>query len=129
VPRQRPTQPNQTIVSFSTRPSIAGLPDFSCRNLPKWVKRYQMTTKLPNGQNSISNGLKNIPNCHTIYQHFIFQGPPKYVQIVIFGQKICHLATLINRRERSHTAKIIREWLAQNNFINRLIQAFDVCFL
>jgi hypothetical protein len=29
-----------------------------------------------------------------IYQHFPFQGPPKYTQIGILGMKIYHLATL-----------------------------------
>jgi hypothetical protein len=31
-------------------------------------------------------------NCHKIYQHFTFQGPPKYTQIWSFGMKIYHLA-------------------------------------
>jgi hypothetical protein len=30
-----------------------------------------------------------------IYQHFPFQGPPKYTQIWIFGHKINYLATLL----------------------------------
>jgi hypothetical protein len=30
-----------------------------------------------------------------MYQHFAFQGPPKYSQIGIFGMKINHLATLM----------------------------------
>jgi hypothetical protein len=38
--------------------------------------------------------LSNIPNGHRIYQHFTFQGPPKYTQIAIFGLKRNHLATL-----------------------------------
>jgi hypothetical protein len=29
-----------------------------------------------------------------MYQHFPFQGPPKFTQIGIFGLKINHLATL-----------------------------------
>jgi hypothetical protein len=29
------------------------------------------------------------------YQHFPFQGPPKFTQIAIFGLKINHLATLL----------------------------------
>jgi hypothetical protein len=32
---------------------------------------------------------------HIIYKPFPIQGPPKFTQIVIFGLKICHLATLI----------------------------------
>jgi hypothetical protein len=44
--------------------------------LPNWHKIFQMTTKLPN----VSNG-------HKINQHFLFQGPTKYTQIVIFWSK------------------------------------------
>jgi hypothetical protein len=29
-----------------------------------------------------------------MYQHFLFQGPPRYTQIGIYGLKINHLATL-----------------------------------
>jgi hypothetical protein len=35
----------------------------------------------------------NIPNGHKIYQHFPFQGPPKFTQMGIFGLKN-HLASL-----------------------------------
>jgi hypothetical protein len=35
---------------------------------------------------------QNIPNGHKIYQHCTFQGPPKYIQIFIFGLQISHLA-------------------------------------
>jgi hypothetical protein len=41
---------------------------------------YKITTTLPNG--------------HKIYQHFPFQGPPKFTQSGIWGFKIYHLATL-----------------------------------
>jgi hypothetical protein len=34
------------------------------------------------------------PNGHKIYQHLILQVPPKLTQIMIFGLKKCHLATL-----------------------------------
>jgi hypothetical protein len=37
----------------------------------------------------------NIPNGCEMHQHFSFQGPPKYTQIVIFGMQTCHLATLL----------------------------------
>jgi hypothetical protein len=37
---------------------------------------------------------QTIPNGHKIYQHFPFQGPPKCIQMGIFGMKINHLATL-----------------------------------
>jgi hypothetical protein len=36
-----------------------------------------------------------ILNGHKIYQHFPFQGPPKFTKIGIFGLKINHLATLV----------------------------------
>jgi hypothetical protein len=49
-------------------------------------------TKWP--QNMYTKCLSNIPNGHKIYQHFLFQGPPKYTQIWIFGTIIYHLATL-----------------------------------
>jgi hypothetical protein len=35
-----------------------------------------------------------------IYQHFLFQGPPKFTQIWILGMKINHLATLQRTREQ-----------------------------
>jgi hypothetical protein len=41
-----------------------------------------------------------------IYQHFIFQGPPKYVQIWIFGLKINDLETLVAYRAVSRNTKI-----------------------
>jgi hypothetical protein len=41
-----------------------------------------------------------IPDGHKIYQHFPILGPPKFIQIGIFGLKINHLATL-----RSFTGK------------------------
>jgi hypothetical protein len=47
----------------------------------------------------ISNGHKiGIHNGRKIYQHFQFQGPPKYTQIGILGMKINHLATLIRKK-------------------------------
>jgi hypothetical protein len=36
----------------------------------------------------------NIPNDHRIYQLFSFQGPHEFTQILIFGLKTYHLATL-----------------------------------
>jgi hypothetical protein len=35
-----------------------------------------------------------IPNGYKIYEHFPFQGLPKYPQIGVFGMQIYHLATL-----------------------------------
>jgi hypothetical protein len=40
-----------------------------------------------------------VPNGRKIHQHFPFQGPPKFTQIVIFGLQINHLATLCWARE------------------------------
>jgi hypothetical protein len=40
--------------------------------------------------------IKN-PNFHKTYQYFQFGYPLKYTQIVVFGMKICHLATLLAR--------------------------------
>jgi hypothetical protein len=42
---------------------------------------------------------QNIPNGHTIYPNLPFQVPPKFAQTKIFGFKICHLATLVERRK------------------------------
>jgi hypothetical protein len=36
-----------------------------------------------------------IPHGRNIYQHFPFQGPPKYTLIEIFGMQMWHLATLL----------------------------------
>jgi hypothetical protein len=36
-----------------------------------------------------------MPNDHKIYRHNPFQGPPKIIQIGIFGSKVKHLATLV----------------------------------
>jgi hypothetical protein len=39
--------------------STQELPDFSWHNLPKWIKIYKITTKLPNGHKiCIPKGLK-----------------------------------------------------------------------
>jgi hypothetical protein len=61
------------------------------KNKQNDYKMYQMATRC-------TKGLSNITNGHKIYQHFPFQGPPKYTQIEIFGLKIYHLATLGTRR-------------------------------
>jgi hypothetical protein len=40
-----------------------------------------------------------LTKCHrNIYQHLPLHGPPKFIQIAIFGLKIYHLATLIASR-------------------------------
>jgi hypothetical protein len=48
----------------------------------------------------------NIPNGHKIYQHFPFQGPPKFTQIGIFGFKTNHLATLQRRATGKNRTKV-----------------------
>jgi hypothetical protein len=55
--------------------------------VPNYLKIYQMAM-------IHTRWLKNNPNDHKIYQQCPFQGPPKYTQRGIFGQKKCHLATL-----------------------------------
>jgi hypothetical protein len=55
-----------------------------------------MTTKYTKWPLNISNGRKNTPNGHKVYQHFPLQDPPKFTQIGIFGLKTNHLATLRN---------------------------------
>jgi hypothetical protein len=78
----------------------AGLPDSSWHNIPKREKIpnspqiYQMAIKYRKMDVNNSKWPMNIPNAHWIYQHFLFQGPPKYTQNGIFGLKIYHLATL-----------------------------------
>jgi hypothetical protein len=37
----------------------------------------------------------NIPKAHKMYQYFTFKVLQKYIQILIFGLKIYHLATLV----------------------------------
>jgi hypothetical protein len=37
------------LYSFDSRPTIAGLPDISGHNVPKWGKMYQMTSKFTKG--------------------------------------------------------------------------------
>jgi hypothetical protein len=71
-------------------------------NIQKPVK---VTTKLPNGHkkyqmatHTFQMSIKYINICH-------FEDPPKFTQIVIFGLKIYHLATL----ERPPTKKYSNE--------------------
>jgi hypothetical protein len=40
-------------------------------------------------------------NGRKIYQHCPLQGPPKYTQIVIFGLKINHLATVFSTTQET----------------------------
>jgi hypothetical protein len=59
---------------------------------------YQNGVKIPI-EHKITKWPLNIPNGHKIYQHFPFQGLPKFTQIFIFGLQIYHLATLLKTKE------------------------------
>jgi hypothetical protein len=58
----------------------AGLPDFSCYNIPKQEKNK------PNGH-KIHQMTVKYSQWSQKYQHFPFQSPPKYTQIYIFGMQ------------------------------------------
>jgi hypothetical protein len=62
------------------------LPDFSCYNIPKQEKIYQMAIKYTNWP-----GME----IEYVYPHLPLQDPPKFTQIWIFGLKVYHLATLV----------------------------------
>jgi hypothetical protein len=90
----------------------AGLPDFSCYNIPK-RKNIPNNQKIgiPNGWKiCIPNGHKiGIPNIYKICipnGHLPLQDPPKFTKISIFGLEICHLATLIFLTQETHRTKI-----------------------
>jgi hypothetical protein len=55
--------------------------------IPNRHKIYQMATKYAKRTYKRSND-------HKIYQHIPLQVPPKFIQIMICGLKIWHLATL-----------------------------------
>jgi hypothetical protein len=59
------------------------------QNIPNSHKIYQMAT-------TFTKWPYFIPNGHKIYQHFPHKDPLKFTQIVIFGLKIYHLATLLS---------------------------------
>jgi hypothetical protein len=61
------------------------------KNIPNNHKLFQIDTKY-------TKWPQKKPNGHKIYQHLPFQDPPKFkfIQIGIFGLKICHLATLLH---------------------------------
>jgi hypothetical protein len=49
-----------------------------------------------------------------MYQHFPFQGPPKFTHIGIFGLKMYHLATLpggVSIENNRHASNITVVWL------------------
>jgi hypothetical protein len=62
--------------------------------LTQTEKIYQNTIKYSEWPQTRSNGRKIYQNGHYINQHLSLQVPPKFTQIIIFGLKICHLATL-----------------------------------
>jgi hypothetical protein len=71
-----------------------GLPDFSLTEHTKTGKIYQITTN----QTTINYAkwtYVKYSKYSKIYQHFPFQGLPKFTQIEIFGTNINHLATLV----------------------------------
>jgi hypothetical protein len=57
-------------------------------------------TKLPLNYQTVIKyvPIPNIPNGHRICQPVSLQGPPKFTAIGIFGLKIYHLATLVERQ-------------------------------
>jgi hypothetical protein len=68
------------------------------------VQHTKMWNNIPNNH-KYTRWPQTIPNCrkvvviavHIIYQHPPLQDSPKFTQIGIFGLKICHLSTLIQR--------------------------------
>jgi hypothetical protein len=56
----------------------------------KNTKLYRLATKY-------TKWPQNRPNGHKINQHLQLHDPTKFTQIGIFGLKICHLKTLIDR--------------------------------
>jgi hypothetical protein len=49
------------------------------------IQTYQKGKIISNGHTLYKITMpSNIPNGHKIYQHFTFQGPPKYIQVWIF---------------------------------------------
>jgi hypothetical protein len=67
-------------------------------NIPKWVNIYQIATKVPNGHKMYQMAFIYSTWPYK-FQPFPCQGPPKFTQIVFFGLKIYHLATLMLARE------------------------------
>jgi hypothetical protein len=63
------------------------LPDF-------FATLYQNGKNIPNNH-KYTKWLQNMQTGRKIYQHLTLQDPPKFTQMVIFGLKICHLATLV----------------------------------
>jgi hypothetical protein len=84
---------------------------YLCPNIPKREKYTKGPQTTPNGHTLYQMGINytkrpyvipndhklQIPNGRKIYQHFPFQGSPKYTQIGIFGLKLNHLATLAGK--------------------------------
>jgi hypothetical protein len=104
------------------------LPDFSWynipkngKNIPKDHKMFQVTVKYTQWQ-------QKRPNCLSLkYQHLPLQDTPEFTQIVIFGLKINHLATM---------RPTLRIWLHSQqgriNFLEREMTDFgppshDIC--
>jgi hypothetical protein len=75
-----------------------GLPDFSCCNIPKREIYTKKPHNVPSDQ-KYTKWQQNRPNGFRIYQHLPLQDTPKFTQNVIFGLKICHLATMTGTGE------------------------------
>jgi hypothetical protein len=60
---------------------------------------------------------ENIPNVHKIYKHLPLQGPPKFIQIGIFGLKIYHPTTLVKNSIRIGT--IPKNFGTKNCYVQR----------
>jgi hypothetical protein len=74
------------------------------------VARFLSVQTFQNGEicTKSSKTKIHITSGHRKYQHFPYQGPPKYTQIGICGLKINHLATLVSTVAR----QAIRFWLS-----------------
>jgi hypothetical protein len=70
-------------------------------SLPR-KKLFAGLSTYQNGENiyqitiNYTNQPQNIPSGHNTYQHLPLQGPPKLIQIWIFGLKIYHLAAQVS---------------------------------
>jgi hypothetical protein len=78
------------------------------RSIPKYHKLYQTALHIL----GIPNSHKLYQRAVKIYQHFIFQGPPKYTQIGIFGLKVNRLATLMSTCDQrsGQRAQLLQVW-------------------
>jgi hypothetical protein len=59
----------------------AGLPDFSQNNVPKGGRNYKNDHKINQTVVKFCKWPQSVPNRHKKYQHFPFQGLPKYTKV------------------------------------------------